>query len=400
MLDPTISTNRKENLNPLRDINQRNIAAGIVASLLAITGPPAMILEAAAKGNFTTFQIIQWLFAVYVGGGIFSIIMPLRYRIPIVGAHSITGVAFLATVTNQLTYPELIGAYIFSGLLMLFVGYGGIFSKLLDYVPKEIISAMMAGMITKYMANYILSTSQLLLVGSGSLLVFLFFSKKNRRIPPMIAAVITGVVLLLLTYPIHSNGMSTEFVFPQLQTPGFSVTSFLSVALPLALLILSNDCAVGLGALEQNDYLPPVNRIVSLSGIFSIITGFFGGQSANIGGMMTAICAGEEAGPREQRYMGAVVSGCIILIFGLFSWKFVPWIQALPSSFIAILIGFSLLGVFVNSLQISFSKPTMKLSTAFAFMIALANITVFNVSAPVWSLLLGTLIARHVENRQ
>lgn len=216
----------------------------------------------------------------------------------------------------------------------------------------------------------------------------------------MIAAVITGVVLLLLTYPIHSNGMSTEFVFPQLQTPGFSVTSFLSVALPLALLILSNDCAVGLGALEQNDYLPPVNRIVSLSGIFSIITGFFGGQSANIGGMMTAICAGEEAGPRDQRYMGAVVSGCIILIFGLFSWKFVPWIQALPSSFIAILIGFSLLGVFVNSLQISFSKPTMKLSTAFAFMIALANITVFNISAPVWSLLLGTLIARHVENRQ
>ena len=42
----------------------------------------------------------------------------------------------------------------------------------------------------------------------------------------------------------------------------------------------------------------------------------------------------------------------------------------------------------------------MKLSTAFAFMIALANITVFNISAPVWSLLLGTLIARHVENRQ
>ena len=161
MLDSTISTNRKENLNPLRDINQRNIAAGIVASLLAITGPPAMILEAAANGNFTTFQIIQWLFAVYVGGGIFSIIMPLRYRIPIVGAHSITGVAFLATVTNQLTYPELIGAYIFSGLLMLFVGYGGIFSKLLDYVPKEIISAMMAGMITKYMANYMQSSRPL-----------------------------------------------------------------------------------------------------------------------------------------------------------------------------------------------------------------------------------------------
>lgn len=398
MLGFTISTQPKGHLNPLRDMNQKNIAAGIVASLLAITGPPAMILEAAVKGNFTTSQTILWLFAIYVGGGIFSIIMPLRYRIPIVGAHSITGVAFLATVTNQFTYSELIGAYILSGILMLLVGYGGIFSKLLNYVPKEIIAAMLAGMITKYMANYIVSTSQLLLVGGSSLLVFLFFSKKNKGIPPMVAAIITGVTLLLLTYPIHSSGLSTDFIFPIIQVPAFNLTNFFSVALPLALLILSNDCAVGLGALEQNDYHPPINQVVSLSGIFSIITGFLGGQSANIGGMMTAICAGEEAGPREQRYMGAVVSGCIILIFGLFSWKLVPWIQALPASFIAILIGFALLGVFVNSLQISFSQPAMKFSAAFAFMIALANITVLNISAPVWSLLLGTFIYRYVEN--
>lgn len=390
-------TEQSERISPLRDLNQRNIAAGIVASLLAITGPPAMILEAAAKGNFTTYQTILWLLAVYVGGGIFSIIMPLRYRMPIAGAHSITGVAFLATVTNQFTYPELIGAYLLSGLLMLLVGTLGIFSKLLDYVPKPIISAMLAGMITKYMTNYIVSASQLLFVGGGSLLVFLFFSRGNRRIPAMVPAVITGVILLLLTYTISSKDMATGFVLPQVQVPEFGLTSFFSIAVPLALLILSNDCAVGIGALEQNDYHPPVNLVVGLSGIFSIITGVFGGQSANIGGMMTAICAGEEAGPKEKRYMGAVVSGGIILAFGLFSWKLVPWIQALPGAFIAILVGLALLGVFVNSLQISFSQPAMKLSATFAFIIALANIAILNISAPVWSLLAGALIARYIE---
>jgi benzoate membrane transport protein len=386
-----------QSMLPLRDLNHRNIAAGIVAALLAITGPPALVLEAAARGNFTTYQTILWFLAVYVGGGIFSIVMPLRYRMPIAGGHSITGVAFLATVTSQFTYPELIGAYLLSGLIMLAVGTSGIFARLLDYVPKEIISAMLAGMITKYMTNYIVSTSQLLVVGGGSLLVFLFFSKGNRRIPPMVAAIATGVVLLLLTYTFNGKGVPGAFVFPQVQVPEFSLIGFLSVAVPLALLVLSNDCAVGLGALEQNDYQPPVNRVVGVSGIFSIATGFFGGQSANIGGMMTAICAGEEAGPRDKRYMGAVVSGSIILVFGLFAWKLVPWIQALPAAFIAILIGFALLGVFVNSLQISFSRPAMKFGAAFAFMIALANITVLNISAPVWSLLAGTLIARYVE---
>ena len=378
-------------------MNQKNIAAGIVASLLAIISGPAVISEAAANGNFTTAQTILWLFTIYAGGGIFGIIMALRFRIPVVGAHSITGAAFLATVTSQFTYAELIGAYVLSGLFILLVGISGIFSKLLDYVPKEIVSAMLAGMITKYMTNYIVSASQLLVVGGSSLLVYLYFSKGNKRFPPMIAAVITGGILLLLTHTITGQGTPVSFIFPQVQVPAFNVVSFFSVALPLALLILSNDCAVGLAALEQNDYRPPVNQIVTVSGIFSIITGFAGGHCANIAGMMTAICASEDAGPREKRYMGAVVSGTMLLTFGLLAWMLVPWLQSLPGSFTAILIGFALLGVFVNSLQISFSRPAMKFSVTFAFLIALANLTMFSIGAPVWSLLVGTLIARYME---
>lgn len=382
----------------VQDLNPRNITAGIVAALLAVTGTPAIILEAASKGNFTTDQTIFWMFSVFVIGGIFSIIMPLRYRMPIVGAHSITGVAFLATVTSQFSYNELIGAYLFSALLMWLVGALGIFSKLMDYVPQEIISAMLAGMITKYMVNFVVSISQLFIVGGSALLAYLYFSQGKKRVPSMVAGVVTGTALLLLTYPLSSKGMTAGFVFPHVQVPEFSFIGFISVSIPLALLILSNDAAVGIGALEQNNYHPPVNRVVSLSGVFSIITSFFGGQSANVAGMMTAICAGEEAGPREKRYMGAVVSGVFVLSFGLFSWALVPWIQALPSAFASILVGFALLGVFANSLQVSFSRPTMKLSAAFAFIIALSNITILNISAPVWSLLIGTMIARYVEN--
>ncbi|MGN7427779.1 hypothetical protein ACTHO5_19200 [Cytobacillus praedii] len=40
----------------------------------------------------------------------------------------------------------------------------------------------------------------------------------------------------------------------------------------------------------------------------------------------------------------------------------------------------------------------MKISAAFAFIIALSNITIFNVSAPVWSLLVGAFIDRYIEN--
>lgn len=379
------------------DLNYKNITAGIASGLLAITGPPAIILEAAAKGNFTMTQTILWMFSVYFFGGIYSIVIPLYYRMPIVGAHSITGVAFLATVTTQFTYQELIGSYVFAGLLMLLIGYLGIFSKLLDYVPKQIISVMLAGMITKYMVSFVASVQQLPLVGGVSLAIYFICLKWSKRIPPMVAAIGTGFMLLLLTQPLNKVGFASALIVPTLQLPVFSPLSFLSVSVPLALLILSNDAAVGIGALEQNEYRPPVNRVITFSGIFSIITSFFGGQSANVAGMMTAICSDNEAGLKEKRYMGAIVSGIIILCFGLFAWKLVPWIQALPFEFVSILVGFALLGVFGNSLSVGFSKPTMKLSAAFTFIIAVSNITFLNISAPVWALIMGTLIAHYVE---
>lgn len=381
----------------MRDLHYKNITAGIASALLAITGPPVIILEAASKGNFTMTQTILWMFSVYVFGGIYSILIPLYYRMPIVGAHSITGVAFLATVTTQFTYNQLIGSYVFAGLLMLLIGYLGIFSKLLEYVPKQIISVMLAGMITKYMVNFVASLQQLLLVGGVSLISYFIFMKWSKRISPMVAAIVTGFLILLLTHPLKSWGFTAAFVLPTLQRPEFNLLSLISVSVPLALLILSNDAAVGLGALEQNEYQPPVNRVIAFSGVFSILTSFWGGQSANVAGMMTAICSDEEAGPKEKRYMGAVVSGIIILLFGLFAWKLVPWIQALPAAFVSILVGFALLGVFVNSLSAGFAKPTMRLSAGFTFLISVSNITFFNISAPVWALVIGTFIARFIE---
>ncbi|MEL1135740.1 benzoate/H(+) symporter BenE family transporter [Desulfitobacterium sp. THU1] len=385
--------------NRFKDLNLRNIAAGLVSALIAITGPPAIILEAAANGNFTTSQAVMWMFSCYVFGGLFSIIIPWYYKMPIVGANTITGVAFLATVTAQFSYADLLGAYIVSALLMLGIGVLGVFSKLLDYVPKEIISVMLAGMITSYMVNFITSITKMPLIGGGALLAFLIFSKWKTKIPPMVAGVFTATLLLFLTQPLAGITFGTDVVLPTIQMPAFNPLSFLSVSIPLALLILSNDAAVGLGALEQNDYKPPVNKVIALSGIFSIIASFFGGQSANVAGMMSAICSDQEAGPKEKRYMGAVVSGVILLGFGLFAWKLVPLIQVLPKPFISLLVGFALLGVFGNSLSTGFSNPKIKISAALTFVIAFSNITIFNISAPVWSLLIGTLVARLIESQ-
>jgi benzoate membrane transport protein len=380
-----------------RIISTQNLSSGIVSGLLAAVGPPVFIMEAAANGHFTNEQTVLWMFSVYFFGGLFSIILPFYYRIPIVGAHSITGVAFLVTVTSQVPYNQLIGSYIISSLSILLIGFLGLFSKLMKFVPKEIIAAMMAGIITSYVVRLIISVEHLPMIGGVALMSYFIFTKWKLRVPPVIAAVFAGFLMLFLTYDLDFSSSEMAFVLPHLQVPEFNILNIFTVSLPLALLILSNDAAPGIGALEQNNYKPPINRILTLSGVFSLFVNLFGGQSANIAGMMTAICSGEETGNREKRYFAAIVSGIFILLFGCFAWLSVPFIQSLPGDFVSMLAGFALLGVLGTSLTQSFAKPKMMISVTFTFVIAMSNISIFYISAPVWALVGGSLIARFIE---
>ncbi|WP_066259321.1 benzoate/H(+) symporter BenE family transporter [Neobacillus drentensis] len=386
-----------KNTGLLRDLTSQNVSSGFISSTLVMTGPALIILQAAAAGHFSDQQTINWMFAVYFFGGLFGIIMPLLYRIPITGAHSISGVAFLATVTAHFTYPQLIGGYVMSGLIIFLIGISGLFTKIMKWVPKEVIAAMLGGLVTNYVVQIVPDVKAMPIVGGAALLSFFISTKISNRIPAVMVAVVVGFITLFLTQDLHSASKGIAFFLPSVQTPEFTWMGLITLGLPLAMLILSNDVAPGIGALESSDFEPPIRKIVSFSGVFSIIASFFGGQSANIAGMMTAICSSSDAGLKSKRYMAAVVSGVLTLFFGVFAWKIVPFIQSLPEAFVSMLAGFALMGVLISSLQQGFSENKYRLSALFAFLIALSHVSFFHISAPVWGLVVGAIIAKTVE---
>src|SRR5690606_23683301 len=100
--------------------------------------------------------------------------------------------------------------------------------------------AMMAGLITNYVVRLIISVHNLPLIGGVSLLTFFVFMKWGKRIPPVIAAFIAGFIMLFVTGEFKGIGMKVDFVIPTLQIPEFNFIAFLSVSIPLVLLILSN----------------------------------------------------------------------------------------------------------------------------------------------------------------
>jgi len=382
----------------LANITAQNVSSGLISSTLVMTGPAIIILEAATSSHFTAQQTINWMFAVYFFGGLFGILMPLAFRIPITGGHSITGVAFLATVTSHFTYPQLIGGYVISGLLIFLVGISGLFTKIIKWVPREVIAAMLAGLVTGYVVRLVPSVKEMPLVGGAALISFFITTKYSKRLPPVIVAVLVAFLVMLWTQDLNMTSTETAFSFPSLQIPEFTWMGLVTLALPLAALILSNDAAPGIAALESSEFNPPIRKIISISGVFSIIAGFFGGQSANIAGMMTAICAGPDSGPKSKRYMAALISGIIIVLFGVFAWKIVPFIQSLPQAFVSLLAGFALIGALYSSLQAGFSGNQYRLSALFSFIVALSNVSFLHISAPVWALILGAIIAKMVEH--
>jgi benzoate membrane transport protein len=381
----------------LRDLTSQNVSSGFISSTLVMTGPALIILQAAAAGHFSDQQTINWMFAVYFFGGLFGIIMPLLFKIPITGAHSISGVAFLATVTAHFTYPQLIGGYVMSGLIILLIGISGLFTKIIKWVPKEVIAAMLAGLVTNYVVQIVPDVKAMPIVGAAALLSFFISTKISNRIPAVMVAVVVAFITLFLTEDLHSASKGIAFFLPSVQTPEFTWMGLITLGLPLAMLILSNDVAPGIGALESSNFEPPIRKIVTFSGVFSIFASFFGGQSANIAGMMTAICSNSDAGVKSKRYMAAVVSGILTLFFGVFAWKIVPFIQSLPEAFVSMLAGFALMGVLISSLQQGFSDNKYRLSALFAFLIALSHVSFLHISAPVWGLVVGAIIAKTVE---
>lgn len=399
--DRSISEQSNESMHKnkqfLRDLTGQNVSSGFISSTLVMTGPALIILQAAAAGHFSDQQTINWMFAVYFFGGLLGIIMPLLFRIPITGAHSISGVAFLATVTAHFTYPQLIGGYVMSGLIILLIGMSGLFTKIIKWVPKEVIAAMLAGLVTNYVVQIVPDVKAMPIVGAAALLSFFISTKISNRIPAVMVAVVVGFITLFLTQDLHSASKGIAFFLPSVQMPEFTWMGLITLGLPLAMLILSNDVAPGIGALESSDFEPPIRKIVTFSGFFSIIASFFGGQSANIAGMMTAICSSSDAGVKSKRYMAAVVSGVLTLFFGVFAWKIVPFIQSLPEAFVSMLAGFALIGVLISSLQQGFSNNKYRLSVLFAFLIALSHVSFFHISAPVWGLVVGAIIAKTVE---
>lgn len=82
-----------------------------------------------------------------MGMAVCSIGLSLRYRMPITVAWSTPGAALLITSPGGVSYPQAIGAFITSALLVILCGVTGSFERIVRRLPASLAAALLAGIL-------------------------------------------------------------------------------------------------------------------------------------------------------------------------------------------------------------------------------------------------------------
>ncbi|QBP41011.1 benzoate/H(+) symporter BenE family transporter [Paenisporosarcina antarctica] len=376
----------------------KNMSAGTVAAIICCTGPVLIVITAAQNGNLTTSQTISWLFGIYFVGGLLGIIMSLLFGQPIAGAYSIPSAVLMTQAITQYSFNEAVGAYLIAGSLIFIIGFLGWFDRLLIWLPSELVMAMIAGSMIHFGTDMIKSLSMLPLLGTITLLSYFIFAKIFPKIPPIIGAVIVGFTLFPFLAQ-SSSKMNFTFEMPAIWMPDFSLSAILAISIPITVMLLSTESAQGITVLKDEGYQPQAKKIIMISGIGTMFAGIFGGHSACMGGIMSALCASKDVGPKETRYVAAFISGVWLVIFGLLASLSLSFILLMPQSLIKLIAGLALIGVLLKSLQRSFHGKQFQLGAFFTLIIAMSGVNFLGISATFWALIGGWIVSWFLEKK-
>lgn len=134
----------------LADFGALYAANAVVAFLFAASGPVAIILATGARGGLSESDIASWIFGGFFLNSLISIAFSIAYRQPLVFFWSIPGTVLVGPALTHLSLPEVVGAFLATGVVMLVLGWTGWVRRAMEAVPMPIVMAMVAGVFLRF----------------------------------------------------------------------------------------------------------------------------------------------------------------------------------------------------------------------------------------------------------
>ena len=371
-------------------------ASAIVAFLFSTTGPVAIILSIGAAGGLAESDISSWLFGGFFLNSLISLGFSIAYRQPLVFLWSIPGAVIVGPALTHLSFAEVIGAFLVSGIVMLLLGLSGWVRRAMDAVPMPIVMAMVAGVFLRFGVGLVHAFVDDLAIALSMTLTWLALSVWPRlKIPPLIGALVVGAVVIAVEGSFKPPaGALFGFAAPNVYTPRFSWPALVELVVPLVITVLTVQNAQGIAILTNNGHRPPTNAITVACGVGAFVTGLVGAVSTCLTGPVNAVIS--NTGERERQYTAGVCVAILAMAFGLLAPFFTRLLLGTPPAFIATLAGLAMLRILQSAFTASFGGR-WTFGALVCFLVTVADVAIFRIGAPFWGLVLGVAASRLLE---
>jgi benzoate membrane transport protein len=216
-----------------------------------------------------------------------------------------------------------------------------------------------------------------------------------RRALPRYAVPLTlavGVVYVLLNGQFKHGTVALELARPVFTAPEFSLPALVSLALPLFVVTMASQNLPGVAAIRAAGYPMPISKIITLTGVATLVLAPFGAFALNLSAITAAICMGEEAHPdRDKRYTAAVACGVLYVVIGLFGAAVTGLLIAFPRELVLAIAGIALLGSIGGGLNAALKDDAHREAALITFLVTLSGITLAGIGSAFWGVVAGAI---------
>ena len=376
-----------------RDLSLSSATAGAVAVLVGFTSSVAIVFQAAQAFGATPEVITSWMWALGLGMGLCSAIPSLVLRQPVMVAWSTPGAAVLASagLTGDFTLAQAVGAFMVCALLMVLVGATGWFERAMNRIPMAIASALLAGVLARFGVQAFGAAQSAWVLVTLMLLVYLI----GRRAAPRYAVPLTllaGVALVLAQGQFRAEALTVDWARPVFTAPEFTLAAVVGLALPLFVVTMASQNLPGVAAIRAAGYDMPVSRLITMTGVVTLLLAPFGAFALDLGAITAASCLGEAAHrDKSKRYTAAVVCGLIYIAIGLVGAAVTGALLAFPQALVLAIAGLALLGSIGGGLHTALKDEAHREAALITFLVTLSGLVLGGIGSAFWGVVAGAL---------
>jgi benzoate membrane transport protein len=188
-----------------------------------------------------------------------------------------------------------------------------------------------------------------------------------------------------------TRGLALQWAVPVFTAPAFTLSALVSLALPLFIVTMASQNLPGVAAIRAAGYDMPVSRIITLTGVATLVLAPFGGsRSTSAPSPPPSAWAPRRTRPRQALHRGRGLRPALHrdragrrAVTGL--------LLAFPRELVLAIAGLALLGSIGGGLHAALKDDTHREAALITFLVTLSGVVIAGIGSAFWGVVAGAI---------